>query len=180
MAEDRQRCLDAGMDDYLSKPISREALADCLHRWLAEPTTQAQPATDATPASVPQTADAPEPAVDYETLQELREITGDEIGQIVDLFLEDTPRLIAQMTKAATDTDLATMHMAAHTLKSSAANLGAMPLSLMAKRIELDARAQRLEQPAALVSVLDAEFARVRIALLGYLAQQPDSAKATA
>jgi CheY-like chemotaxis protein len=173
MAEDRQRCLDAGMDDYLSKPISREVLADCLRRWLPVAAPNRQPATDAAvQADATPAAPAAAESVDMETLEELREIAGDETGQIVALFLEDTPRLIAQMTKAATHADHAAMRMAAHTLKSSAANLGAVPLSLMAKRIELDARAQRLEQPAAAVSLLDAEFARVRMALLDYLSRQ--------
>ncbi|WP_299347133.1 ATP-binding protein [uncultured Pseudoxanthomonas sp.] len=182
MAGDRQRCLDAGMDDYLAKPVSREQLEGCLHRWLpdrmnfvlrnAALVTNAEPAI---PAPAVSTARAPAPSfpvLDQTMLEELREIAGDETTRIISIFLEDAPRLIGTLEKAAAVPDLDAMRDAAHTLKSSSANVGAMALSAAAKRVELGARARKLERPAVAVALVIAEYARARMALQGYAAQQ--------
>ncbi len=182
MAGDRQRCLDAGMDDYLSKPVSREQLENCLQRWLPgrasfepreipEPAAQASPALHAVPAiAAPARPGAPVafPVLDHSMLDELQEIAGDETARIIGLFLEDAPRLIAQLEGAASLPDLDAMRDAAHTLKSSSANVGAMALSTAAKRVELGARAMKLDRPAVAVALVIAEYARARMALQGY------------
>lgn len=184
MAGDRQRCLDAGMDDYLAKPVSREQLEGCLHRWLPDrmnfvlrnaalvaPMEAAPP----TPMPTVATARAPAPSfpvLDQTMLEELREIAGDETTRIISIFLEDAPRLIGTLEKAAAVPDLDAMRDAAHTLKSSSANVGAMALSAAAKRVELGARARKLERPAVAVALVIAEYARARMALQGYAAQQ--------
>lgn len=182
MAGDRQRCLDAGMDDYLAKPVSREQLEGSLNRWLPDrmnfvlrnaalvPPTEPPP-----PAPAVATARAPAPSfpvLDQTMLEELREIAGDETARIITVFLEDAPRLISTLEKAAAIPDLDAMRDAAHTLKSSSANVGAMALSAAAKRVELGARARKLERPAVAVALVIAEYARARMALQGYAAQQ--------
>ena len=182
MAGDRQRCLDAGMDDYLAKPVSREQLEGCLNRWLpdrmnfvlrnAALAAPVEPAP-ATPAVATARAPAPSfPVLDQTMLEELREIAGDETARIITVFLEDAPRLISTLEKAAAIPDLDAMRDAAHTLKSSSANVGAMALSAAAKRVELGARARKLERPAVAVALVIAEYARARMALQGYAAQQ--------
>jgi CheY-like chemotaxis protein/HPt (histidine-containing phosphotransfer) domain-containing protein len=184
MAGDRQRCLDAGMDDYLSKPVSREQLENCLQRWLpgrasfsprevpepaaAKPLASLDPVSIATARSG---APAVFPVLDHGMLDELHEIAGDETARIISLFLEDAPRLIAQLESASTAPDLDTMRDAAHTLKSSSANVGAMALSTAAKRVELGARAMKLDRPAVAVALVIAEYARARMALQGYVLQ---------
>jgi len=182
MAGDRQRCLDAGMDDYLAKPVSREQLESCLHRWLPDRmnfvlrnAALATPAEPAPPTPAVATARAPAPSfpvLDQTMLEELREIAGDETTRIITIFLEDAPRLIGTLEKAAAVPDLDAMRDAAHTLKSSSANVGAMALSAAAKRVELGARARKLERPAVAVALVIAEYARARMALQGYAAQQ--------
>ncbi|HEY5972867.1 MAG TPA: ATP-binding protein [Pseudoxanthomonas sp.] len=186
MAGDRQRCLDAGMDDYLSKPVSREQLEKCLRRWLPGRASFGQrivlePVAQHLPAIQPVTAIAPArpagggppgiPVLDHGMLEELQEIAGDETARIIGLFLEDAPRLIAQLENASTLPDLDAMREAAHMLKSSSANVGAMSLSAAAKRVELGARAMRLDRPAVAVALVIAEYARARMALQGYLLQ---------
>ena len=182
MAGDRQRCLDAGMDDYLAKPVSREQLESCLHRWLPDRmnfvlrnAALVTPAEPAPPSPAVATARAPAPSfpvLDQTMLEELREIAGDETSRIISIFLEDAPRLIGTLEKAAAVPDLDAMRDAAHTLKSSSANVGAMALSAAAKRVELGARARKLERPAVAVALVIAEYARARMALQGYAAQQ--------
>ncbi|KAF1709658.1 ATP-binding protein [Pseudoxanthomonas sacheonensis] len=189
MAGDRQRCLDAGMDDYLSKPVSREQLENCLQRWLPGRASfglrdAVQPTPDASvpAAASPQRPSAPPvfPVLDHNMLDELREIAGDETVRIIGLFLEDAPRLIARLESASTVPDLEAMREAAHTLKSSSANVGAMALSTAAKRVELGARAQKLDRPAVAVALVIAEYARARMALQGYIARLDRDSDATA
>ena len=183
MAGDRQRCLDAGMDDYLSKPVSREQLENCLQRWLPGRASFAQravkPLVGKTPeaplaaVALPTRPATPTvfPVLDHSMLDELQEIAGDETVRIIGLFLEDAPRLIGRLETASTVPDLEAMRDAAHTLKSSSANVGAMALSTAAKRVELGARAMKLDRPAVAVALVIAEYARARMALQGYVAQ---------
>ena len=100
-------------------------------------------------------------------LDELREIAGDEAMTIVNLFLEDAPRLVRLMEQASAIPDLEVMREAAHALKSSSANVGALPLAELAKRAESDARSGRSEQLGALGQRLDSEYQRVLAAFAG-------------
>ncbi|MEO6102666.1 MAG: ATP-binding protein [Pseudoxanthomonas sp.] len=191
MAGDRQRCLDAGMDDYLSKPVSREQLENCLQRWLPGrasfeprdiPESIAPPLPSlhvvaATAAPARPVTPVVFPVLDYSLLDELQEIAGDETVRIIGLFLEDAPRLIAQLENASSLPDLEAMRDAAHTLKSSSANVGAMALSTSAKRVELGARAMKLDRPAVAVALVIAEYARARMALQGYVSQLNSTAR---
>lgn len=179
MAGDRQRCLDAGMDDYLSKPISRDLLKACLLRWLppvatgpAAPAVMPAPKASMAPAAlVHDNAPRPPPAaealaaLDSGVLEELLEITGLGLGPIIQVFLEEAPRLVETLEAASALPDLKAMGAAAHSLKSSSANLGAMRLSAAAQDIELGARQQRLDRPAEAVALVAAEFAQARAAL---------------
>ena len=191
MAGDRQKCLDAGMDDYLAKPVTRAELERCLSRWWrpksSDARTGAAPTALATanhlrpepvPAHVEQpepimlestqlpSASAAKPVIDQDVLNELRSVLGREVDKLIDLFLDDTPMLLAKLEAAALAPDFPQLREAAHSLKSSSANLGAMALSAAAKRVELGARLETLDRPAVAVALIATEFARARMALL--------------
>lgn len=193
MAGDRQKCLDAGMDDYLAKPVTRNELERCIHRWWdpdAAPAPVAPSAPDHATVEPAQAAPAPAlvlpplpepalmplapitpaaaerkplpPVIDHEVLDDLRSMLGDEVDRLVDVFLDDTPRLLNALENAVDGPDYDALREAAHSLKSSSANLGAMSLSAAAKRIEAGARARDLERPAVAVALVSNEFARAR------------------
>ncbi len=187
MAGDRQRCLDAGMDDYLSKPIARQELAACLQRWCSPapaPVTRTQtpePAIAATAIVMPEESASPTPpsaslpVLQRDVLDELREIAGAETATIIDVFLDDTSPVVRKLQEAALVPDLEQLRELAHSLKSSSANVGAMALSAAARRIELDARAGTLDRPAVMVALVIAEFARARLALIGYQSEMREA-----
>jgi CheY-like chemotaxis protein/HPt (histidine-containing phosphotransfer) domain-containing protein len=108
---------------------------------------------------------APPPVLASEVVDELRAVMGNEYLSLVRLFLEDAPKHVQALEAAATAADMSKMVAPAHTLKSAAANLGAMALSAAAKRIELGARQGVLPRPAVAVAVLESEFRRASAAL---------------
>jgi signal transduction histidine kinase/DNA-binding response OmpR family regulator len=163
---DRERCLAAGMDDYLTKPFRREALCATLARWL--------PARVAT--TVPEDAPKPGPtrmdvggALDTTALETIRALGGEQtpdlLEQIVRLYLEGAPDLIASIRTGLASADNDKVRLAAHSLKSSSANLGATGLAELCKKLEMAARANALATDAPALPEVEAEYERVCIAL---------------
>jgi CheY-like chemotaxis protein len=172
MAEDRQRCLDAGMDDYLSKPVDRKLLEQVMVKWLMR--SNETPAIEA-PANVGATTEtatisAELPALDMEIVEDLQEMMGSDYQSLVRIYLEDSPKLISQIQTALDNRDCAALVAPAHTLKSSSANLGAMALSDIAKTIEKSARNSDINTPLQQGAGIAAEFERVRAALTAIIA----------
>jgi HPt (histidine-containing phosphotransfer) domain-containing protein len=191
MAGDREKCLRAGMDDYLSKPLNRALLEQTLRRWipagansrtpnatLAAATTVPPPRPSPAPAfaapspPIPAVAAPPGTALDADIVRDLLEVMGDEFTDLVRVYLEDTPKSIALLEKAATAADNQGLIAPAHSLKSTSANLGALGLSDLAKRLEHGARSGDLGNEApTLVAELARTFARVHAELQTLLAK---------
>jgi CheY-like chemotaxis protein/HPt (histidine-containing phosphotransfer) domain-containing protein len=183
MAGDRERCLASGMDDYLSKPLDRAALAQTLRRWLPKTDAQNAPPVVAAPAPVADVAPvvprAPVPsqpkmtrsdspritALDAVVISDLLDTMGGEFGDLVRVYLEDAPLRLREIETAAQGGDSAAQVGPAHTLKSSSANIGATGLSDFAKGIEHAARVGVVTTPAEIAAGMRPEYERVAIEL---------------
>ena len=137
------------------------------------PSAASMPSTPSAPAAPAKPQEPPAPVLDRLVLEELRSILGGEVDRLIEVFLDDTPRLVAALETAAVSQDFDMLRNVAHTLKSSSANLGAMSLSNAAKRVELGARTRTLERPAVAVALIANEFARARQALRATMASAP-------
>ena len=166
---DRDRCLAVGMDDYLSKPFGREDLGAILKRWLPAPSPSAAPQQPVVTLLAPETGGPVNSSIDQEVLDRIRTLERNGapnlVSRLVGLYLQGTPPLIGQMRKACAEADAAAIRMAAHTLKSSSANVGAMKLHDLCKELESRAREQRIEDASERIALIEQEFTVARAAL---------------
>ncbi|MCB1877254.1 MAG: response regulator [Chromatiales bacterium] len=153
--QDRKRCLEAGMDDFVSKPFSAETLIAVLQRWLSD-----QGSAAADEALSPQLLEISSPVIDNQTFRELREILEEEFDELVDTFVTETDGLIGEVEKGLAG-DMDELRRAAHSIKSASANLGATTLSDLAKSVELAAADGSLSARGELIAPLRSEFQRV-------------------
>ncbi|MCC7494134.1 MAG: response regulator [Fimbriimonadaceae bacterium] len=133
MQGDREWCLAVGMDDYLSKPISTEQLAQCLRRWIR--------------VAGPPTA----PAGPFDLAALHHEFAGFEslLRDIAQIFISDAPRLLTNLEVALARRDAAAAQLAAHTLKGSASNFRAGAVVDLASSIELLTREGDVDAPVS-------------------------------
>jgi HPt (histidine-containing phosphotransfer) domain-containing protein len=150
MASDRDACLAAGMDDYLSKPIRPEELSRALARCL------------------PARGDE---ALDDATLEKLVSSLGggdegrEAVRELLDAFLDDAATQIATLHSAVERGDAELAGRTAHTLKSNGATFGARPFAELCRELEALAREGRLDAAPELLRRVDQEWERVREAL---------------
>lgn len=170
---DRQRCLDAGMDDYLAKPVQLETLARTLDRWMGLPeTSDALVSADGTrayedPPSGPITlgSRAVDPAV-LVKLRQLQERTGrDILGQLIDIFQVEGPRRRTVLREAYANGDAQSLAFAAHSLKGSSSTLGARRLAELCQHLEDLAGAGLVDRAAGPLDELGRELDRAMLEL---------------
>jgi two-component system sensor histidine kinase/response regulator len=160
LAGDRERCLEAGMDDYLSKPLQLSSVTTALAKWL--------PAADqaAVTLELPTHRHDPIPragsVLDAEIIGRWKKLAakGDPLllEEIFRTFLAETPRQIERLREAASQTDAALLRREAHTLRGASLNLGAHRLAELCQRLE----EEPLDHALALCGQLSTEFERVR------------------
>ena len=178
MLGDRERCLEAGMDDYLSKPFGRDQLAECLGRWLrpqgsAPCSIEAAPSHEA-PLEPPAHGDAAQtpldttshtrPAFDAEVLKGVlppgTKVESMLARRFLNVFAAEATRLVAEIERACSAGDCEAAARAAHSLKSSAGSLGAMAIYMLARELEADARIGQAASLAGYAASLRRELER--------------------
>jgi PAS domain S-box-containing protein len=161
MPADRDRCLQAGMNDYLAKPVELQRLSDALAKWL--------PArAGSTPAPPPaERAGAPQTAVAFNQDALLRRLMGDRrlAGAALQSFLADCPLRLHRLRQRIAAADGSGVRSLAHALKGGAASVAAEALHGLAEAIEQAGAAGEVERCCALLPRAAEEFERFRSAL---------------
>jgi CheY-like chemotaxis protein len=141
---DREKCLAAGMDDYISKPVRSRTLNETLTRWLSQ----------AEASSVP----AASPEDELETIQEM---FGTDFPELAALYLNDAPPRIAALHEAWQAGDHVQAARIAHAFAGSSASIGATGLAALCKELEISTKAGILEGFEEKRSAIEAEFQRI-------------------
>ena len=178
MQGDREKCLEVGMNDFLTKPVKPENLKDAIIKWIPEERliiANAKHAEGMAPhkgEGEPAISSEPEREVDpldEDILADLRVLGGGDdpefFQSLVEQFLRDAPVHVQAMHRSCSDGDHEALTIAAHTLKGSARNMGTLPLSKICSMLEECAREVKLEMAESQLHVLDAEFSRACEAL---------------
>jgi HPt (histidine-containing phosphotransfer) domain-containing protein len=178
MEGDRERCLKAGMDDYLSKPFTKQQLAGVIEHWL--PLFKVEAASIGLKRASSEQERVPGPVaqgpLDRKALDRIRALQRkgepDTLARVAALYLDASPRLLGSIQAAITESDGAKLRNAAHSLKSCSASLGAEALAAMCKELEERGRKEDFANVQIVLSLLESEYAAVRHALVTERDQQ--------
>ena len=158
MKGDRERCLEAGMDGYVSKPLQAEALFAAVE--------------GRAPAAAPPPATAPAQSALLDETAIARNFGGDEqfFREVAGTLLESSPGWLAEIRAAAEAGDAAKLRIAAHTLKGAVSHFGARAVHEAANDLEQLAKQGNLQSAPALLAKLDRTLAQFKAALQNRLA----------
>jgi PAS domain S-box-containing protein len=151
MKGDRERCLDAGMDAYVAKPVQREVLLATIDRVLGRSAGQASDATDREICD----ADALRARIPDQEI----------LGEVIALFLQECPRMLADVREAVERGDGAKIRSAAHTFKGAAGNFVAAPVVEAATHLEMMGEAADVDGAKGALARLERATERLTAAL---------------
>ncbi len=160
---DRELCLEAGMTDYVSKPIEPQKLIEALERWL--PVERIHSKSGDKLDEVPQNKPVPEDnrsIFDREAL--FNRLMGDEelIRDVIATYIQEIPSLVSQLRTSLANGDVKTSERLVHTIKGSSANLGAEALRGVAANLEKFTKSGELDPVKAGIGSLEKEFERLK------------------
>jgi two-component system sensor histidine kinase/response regulator len=165
LAGEREKCLAAGMNDYLAKPVSLEQIGAVIRLWASKNSAE-------TPAAPDLMEQDDQYVLDRERVSSFLAISRTQNGfleGLVKTFREDVPSRIDALRAAASTGDARDLANAAHAMKSSSGSVGAKRMLAMASSLEQTARAGRIDGADAAIEQIAAEFRRVLVAYDGII-----------
>ncbi len=174
MSGDRERCLNAGMDDYLSKPVRPESVQAMIERWGPRISSPNQPPHPPRAENVPQpmpTDPAPtaEPPVDVERLSEMAGTTEEEVRELTDLYLQQTDEQLAELDTAIQNNDAREIERLAHKAAGASSTCGMTAVVDALRSLEQEARNGDLSQARQHFESVSKDLVRVRTFLETHL-----------
>lgn len=147
MKGDRDKCLAAGMDDYISKPVRKNDLKEKVFQWITGVSASQKAAVNEAANIVPLDIERTEKSVRYpevldeQVIAEARDILKDKYESMVGVFIENCWKYYSDMSAALAQGDVEKAIRPSHTIKSTCRQMGAMKLSVLAQEIETGAKA---------------------------------------
>jgi two-component system sensor histidine kinase/response regulator len=182
LAGDREACLAAGMDDYLSKPFTQQELGAVIARWIGVPLAatvhhdEAAANTIVEPAAASPAAIVNRDIINHGALAHIRALSKDRgdalVHKVIHAFVDDTPQHLRTLHQAIVGSDANNMRKAAHSLKSSSANVGADHLAQLCKEMETLGRTDSTVGASGILTTMEQEFQAVRHSLNAILEKE--------
>ncbi|RMH69562.1 MAG: PAS domain S-box protein [Gemmatimonadetes bacterium] len=164
MKGDREKCLNAGMDNYITKPVKFDQLMNALEQAVQQ---SARRSEETPPMAV---EDNSVPPLDPDAFESIRQLGGADdpefLNDVIQIFLEDAPVLLDRIETALNQNNTDEVRRAAHGLKGSSANLGALHLAELCTHLEIQAKANHLDRAREHLYLIQNELNRVKAALL--------------
>jgi signal transduction histidine kinase/DNA-binding response OmpR family regulator/HPt (histidine-containing phosphotransfer) domain-containing protein len=175
MKGDRERCIEAGMDGYVSKPISSQELEEAIASALlmrGETKPVASSEADRESATPPTALSV----IAWDMGKTLEQLGGDEklLHEVVEIFLDDVPKHMASLRRAIAEGNAEAVEGAAHTLKGELGYLGISEVSRKARELEEFGRKSDLRLAAGLYATLESELSEVLISMRRTVGAKPD------
>jgi CheY-like chemotaxis protein len=145
LPDERKKCIEAGMDDLIAKPVRPQILQEMLSRWL-------QP-------------EAPDAGGQTDELESMRDLFGTSFAELAALYRNDVPKRLEALLAACAAGDAEQMAKVAHSLSGSCASIGATHLATLCQALEVRAKAGFVEDFASRLHAIQTEYERIETKL---------------